>query len=77
MVTFVETKLFTKLVHEYLSHDEYSALQQSLVANPEAGASSPARGESESCAGELRGAANEAEFALSTTCGCGKDRFGC
>lgn len=37
MVTFVETKLFTKLVQEYLSDDEYAALQQWLIANPEAG----------------------------------------
>jgi len=35
--TFVETKLFTQLVGRYLSDDEYSALQQSLMANPEAG----------------------------------------
>jgi hypothetical protein len=44
LVTFVETKLFTKLVHEYLSDDEYSALQQSLVGNPEAGALIPRSG---------------------------------
>ncbi len=37
MQTFVETRLFTKLVQEYLSDDEYGALQQALVANPEAG----------------------------------------
>jgi hypothetical protein len=37
MQTFVETKLFTKLVQEYLSDDEYGALQQALVANPELG----------------------------------------
>ena len=44
MVTFVETKLFTMLVQEYLSDDEYSALQQSLLANPEAGAIIPGSG---------------------------------
>jgi len=37
LVTFVETKLFTKLVQEYISDDEYAVLQQSLIANPEAG----------------------------------------
>jgi mRNA-degrading endonuclease RelE of RelBE toxin-antitoxin system len=37
MLTFVETKLFTRLVHEYLTDDEYSALQQALIAEPEAG----------------------------------------
>jgi hypothetical protein len=44
MLTFVETKLFTKLVQEYLSDDEYSALQRSLIANPEAGAIIPGSG---------------------------------
>ena len=37
MYTFVETKLFTKLIDEYLSDDEFAALQLSLVVNPEAG----------------------------------------
>ena len=37
MLTFVETKLFTRLVQQYLSDDEYGALQQALMANPEAG----------------------------------------
>ncbi|MGH9350009.1 MAG: type II toxin-antitoxin system RelE/ParE family toxin [Vicinamibacterales bacterium] len=44
MVTFVETKLFTKLVQEYLSDDEYAALQQSLIANQEAGDVIPGSG---------------------------------
>ncbi len=37
MLTFVETRLFTSLVHRYLSDDEYSALQQALTENPDAG----------------------------------------
>ncbi len=37
MFAFVETKLFTELVGQYLSDDEYLELQLSLVANPEAG----------------------------------------
>jgi len=44
MLTFVETKLFTKLVQEYLSDDEYGALQQALVSNPEAGDVIPGSG---------------------------------
>lgn len=44
MQTFVETRLFTKLVQEYLSDDEYGALQQALVANPEAGDVIPGSG---------------------------------
>lgn len=37
MLTFVESKLFTSLVHKYLSDDEYAALQQALTDNPEVG----------------------------------------
>jgi hypothetical protein len=37
MISFVETKLFTRLVQEYLSDDEYSKLQEALLANPDAG----------------------------------------
>lgn len=38
MFSFVETRLFTRLVREYLSDDEYAELQQELIRNPEAGA---------------------------------------
>ena len=37
VLTFVETKLFTQLVQQYLSDDEYAALQAAIVVNPEAG----------------------------------------
>ena len=37
MFTFVETKLFTGLVSDYLSDDEYGDLQRALIADPEAG----------------------------------------
>ena len=37
MLTFVETKLFTQLVQNYFSDDEYAALQNAIVANPQAG----------------------------------------
>lgn len=43
-MTFVETKLFTELVQEYLSDDEYAALQQSLIVSPEAGDVIPGSG---------------------------------
>ena len=36
--TFVETRLFTGLVPQYLSDDEYADLQRALIADPEAGA---------------------------------------
>mgnify|MGYP003576082765 CR=1 FL=1 len=44
MISFVETKLFTRLVQDYLSDDEYSQLQQALVADPEAGSLIPGYG---------------------------------
>jgi hypothetical protein len=44
MISFVETKLFTRLVQEYLSDDEYSKLQQALLTDPEAGAVIPGSG---------------------------------
>jgi hypothetical protein len=37
-------KLFTTLVQEYLSDDEYAALQQSLIVNREAGDVIPGSG---------------------------------
>ena len=43
-VTFVETKLFTDLVQEYLSDDEYAAMQQFLAMNPESGDVIPGSG---------------------------------
>lgn len=38
MFSFIETGLFTRLVQEYLSDDEYSRLQHQLMREPEAGA---------------------------------------
>jgi DNA-binding sugar fermentation-stimulating protein len=35
--TFVETKLFTRLIDEYLSDDEFAALQLYMIVKPEAG----------------------------------------
>jgi len=37
MYTFIETKLFSRLVQDYLPDEEYRRLQQSLVENPELG----------------------------------------
>ena len=38
LLTFIETKLFTSLVGQYLSDDDYAALQQALADNPDGGA---------------------------------------
>ena len=37
MFTFIETKLFTKLVQAYLSDDEYANLQRAIAEDPNAG----------------------------------------
>ena len=37
MTVFIESQLFTKLVNDYLSEEEYAELQLVLARNPEAG----------------------------------------
>jgi hypothetical protein len=44
VLSFIETRLFTKLVLEYLTDEEYGALQQELARHPEAGAVIPGSG---------------------------------
>jgi hypothetical protein len=44
MFHFVETPLFTRLVQEYLSDDEYALLQQALMADPQIGDVIPGSG---------------------------------
>jgi hypothetical protein len=44
MISFIETKLFTRLIQEYLSDDEYSKLQHALISDPEMGAVIPGSG---------------------------------
>jgi hypothetical protein len=51
MLSFIETKLFTKLVIEYLSDDEYSRLQQALIEDPETGDLIPGSGVYGKCGG--------------------------
>ena len=44
MISFIETKLFTRLVEQYLTDEEYLSLQRELIENPEAGAIIPGSG---------------------------------
>ena len=44
MINFVETSLFTRLISEYLTDDEYRELQVALAKNPEAGPVIPGSG---------------------------------
>jgi hypothetical protein len=43
-VVFIETPAFTRHLPSYLTDDEYRRLQETLVANPEAGAVMPGTG---------------------------------
>ena len=43
-LTFVETKLFTRLVYSYLTEEEYGQLQNRIAANPGAGDVIPGSG---------------------------------
>jgi mRNA-degrading endonuclease RelE of RelBE toxin-antitoxin system len=42
--SFIETKLFTRLVQEYLTDDAYRELQAALIEQPEAGDVIPGAG---------------------------------
>jgi mRNA-degrading endonuclease RelE of RelBE toxin-antitoxin system len=44
MFSFIETRLFTKLVVEYLTDEEYGSLQESLMRAPDAGPVIPGSG---------------------------------
>jgi mRNA-degrading endonuclease RelE of RelBE toxin-antitoxin system len=44
MFSFIETRLFTKLVADYLTDQEYSALQEFLMRSPDGGPVIPGSG---------------------------------
>ncbi len=44
MYSFIETRLFSRLVSEYLSDEEYAKLQQTLIDDPAAGDLIPGSG---------------------------------
>jgi hypothetical protein len=77
MYTFIETKLFTRLVDEYLSDEEYSALQWALVANPHAGDLVRGTGGVRKIRWGASGRGKRGGSASSTTLGRARARFGC
>ena len=44
MFSFIETRLFTKLVLDYLNDDDYGALQEAIMRDPDAGPVIPGSG---------------------------------
>jgi len=67
MFSFIETRLFTRLVLEYLSDDEYGAYSKRWWGIPNLGRSFLDRVASGNCAGPLLGAGSAVGTASSTT----------
>lgn len=44
MLSFIETKLFSRLLADYLTDDQYGLLQQALAESPDQGALVPGSG---------------------------------
>lgn len=56
MFTFIETKLFSRLLGDYLTDEEYASLQDALMERPERGAVVPGSGGVRKlCAGDSPG----------------------
>ena len=70
MFSFLETRLFTKLVVDYLSDDDYAALQEALMREPDSGSVIPGSGGIRKlrCAGLRQGVVSAAVIGLSITC---------
>lgn len=77
MFSFIETKLFSRLLADYLTGDEYALLQEALIESPEQGALVPGSGGVRKMGGLSPAAENEAAFGLSTTRRPVKELFGC
>ena len=67
MFSFIETQLFTRLVKQYLSDEQYAELQMALMANPELAPVIAGTGGVRKLAGPLRVAASVAVTASSIT----------
>jgi len=77
MYSFVETELFTRLVSEYLSDEEYRELQRTLIGDPEAGDVVPGSGGVRKLRWRASGRASAAGTALSTLPGLIEALSGC
>ena len=77
MFSFIETRLFTRLLPDCLSDDEYARLQRKLMQDPEAGAVIRGSGGYESFAGRPRAAENAVATGSSTSCAVRKASSGC
>lgn len=60
MFSFIETRLFTKLVLDCMTDEEYAALQSALMNDPESGPLIQVQAAFANFAGQHRGEASEA-----------------
>jgi hypothetical protein len=77
VLTFVETKLFTQLVPQYLSDEEYRELQHALAVNPEAGDLVRGSGGVRKLRWGVAGRGKRAACASSTTSASDAGKSGC
>jgi len=77
MYTFVETTLFSRLLQDYLSDQDYAELQRALIENPEAGAAIPGSGGVRKMSGELGDVGNGVGIVSSTSSGPRHNHSGC
>jgi hypothetical protein len=77
MFTFIETRLFSRIVGDYLTDTDYAKVQAALIEDPPAAKSSPALVAFERCGGQARVAGNEEAFASSTSSAVEKRKCGC
>jgi hypothetical protein len=77
MIRFVETNLFTRLLQDYLSDDEYLKLQQALLCDPEAGAVIPGSGGIRKLRWKVASHGKRGGIRSSIFFALGRVRFGC
>src|SRR5688572_23024551 len=77
MYSFIETKLFSRLVADVLTDEEYSSLQNALIKDPEAGDLIPGSGGIRKLRWGVAGRGKRVVFEWSTTLAFAEDKYGC
>lgn len=77
MYSFIETRLFSRLLGDYLTDDQYAEPQGALTDAPDRGALVPGSAASGSYVGHSLAGASAVAFESSTTPRRKKESFGC
>lgn len=77
MITFVESPLFTKTLHDYLTDDEYRGFQAFLSTNPDVGDVVRGSGGVRKVRGLAREPVKAAVSGLFISPGQKREKFGC